>query len=889
MLQPGQYGILSLKASWLLAVLLLTEPAIAKTDAETEVDLAAPMSEQMQANLKKNNKSFYTNTPAIAAQPQPNETGKSDSVQVTGIKLNPTLNGLEMILETADGTSPQVLTYGYKQTWVANIINAQLRLPEGKIFRQNNPVAGITSVTVSQLATNSIRVTVTGTSIPTGQIVTRNRTLVLSLAAPTTPTAQKPAPATPPAPKPDIQPKPEATPSEPKNIQQPSQPAPGEETEIVVTGEREVEGYNAPDASTATKTDTPLRDIPQSIQVIPRQVIEDQQVTEISDALRNVSGVTPRVDYGFSYTYNIRGFSDSRTLRNGFRIEAPTIAPSGIERVEVLKGPASVLYGQVEPGGIINFVTKKPLSNPYYAVEFTAGSYNFYEPSIDFSGPLTADGKLLYRLNASYQNFGSFIDFVDGEILSIAPVISYKIGDATTLTLEYEYLYSDRTYNDGLPIDPVTFELPISRYLGEPGDRIDETTNNLILSFDHRFDDNISLRTAFGASFSEGEDVACRVSEYDPETQEVSRFCVTDGSEYDDVYSWQTDLVAKFNTGSVQHQLLLGLELSQRNNGYENFEASGANINVFDPVYGEPIPPSDYSFKDDFTSNAVGLYLQNQIALLPNLKLLIGGRFDFINFESEGYEQTVGEERIERSNDFDDNAFSPRVGLVYQPIEPISLYASYSRSFVPNNTTTASGELIEPTRGTQYEAGIKAELGNLSATLAAYEITKTNILTTDPDNPDFSIGVGEVKSRGIEFDLGGEILPGWNLVASAFINDAFVTEDNNLPVDDVLINAPAEGASLWTTYEIQRGNLQGLGFGVGVFYVGDREAELPNELVLPSYVRADASIFYKRDNWRVGLNFKNLFDTKYYESSQNTALIYPGAPFTVLGTVAVEF
>nr|WP_199316582.1 TonB-dependent siderophore receptor [Chroococcidiopsis sp. [FACHB-1243]] len=887
-MQPGQCGILSLKASWLLAVLLVTQPAIAKTNAGTEVDLAATMSSQMQTNLKKDDKSFRTNA-QVAAQPQSDAAGKSNVVQVTGVRLNPTPNGLEMILETTDGTIPQILTYGYQQTWVANIINAQLRLPEGNIFRQNNPVAGITSVTVSQLATSSIRVTVTGTSIPTGQIVTRNRTLVLSLTAPTTPTAQTPpAPATPPAPKPDIQPKPEATPPEPENIQQPSQPAP-EEEEIVVTGEREVEGYNAPDASTATKTDTPLRNIPQSIQVIPRQVIEDQQVTEISDALRNVSGVTPRVDYGFSYTYNIRGFSDSRTLRNGFRIEAPTIAPSGIDRVEVLKGPASVLYGQVEPGGIINFVTKKPLSNPYYAAEFTAGSYDFYEPSIDFSGPLTTDGKLLYRLNASYQNFSSFIDFVDGEILSIAPVISYKIGDATTLTLEYEYLYSDRTYNDGLPIDPVTFELPISRYLGEPGDRIDETTNNLILSFDHRFDDNISLRTAFGASFSEGEDVACRVSEYDPETQEVSRFCVIDGSEYDDVYSWQTDLMAKFNTGSVQHQLLLGLELSQRNNGYENIEAGGTNINVFDPVYGEPIPPLEYSFKDDLTSNAVGLYLQDQIALLPNLKLLIGGRFDFTSFESRGYEQTVGEERIDRSNEFEDDAFSPRVGLVYQPIEPISLYASYSRSFVPNNTTTASGELIEPTRGTQYEAGVKAEIGNLSATLAAYEITKTNILTPDPDNPDFSIGVGEVKSRGIEFDLGGEILPGWNIVASGFINDAFVTEDNNLPVDDVLTNAPAEGASLWTTYEIQRGNLQGLGFGVGVFYVGDREAELPNDLVLPSYVRADASIFYKRDNWRVGLNFKNLFDTKYYESSQNTALIYPGAPFTVLGTVAVEF
>lgn len=241
-----------------------------------------------------------------------------------------------------------------------------------------------------------------------------------------------------------IQPTPEVTPpesedvtQEPTQTEQPAQPESGEEEiEIVVTGEQEVEGYNAPDASTATRTDTPLRDIPQSIQVIPRRVIEDQQVTEISDALRNVSGVTLQVDYGVSYTYNIRGFSDSRTLRNGFNITsgvtAPTIAPSNIERIEVFKGPASVLYGQVEPGGIINFVTKKPLSDPYYAAEFTAGSYDFYEPSIDLSGPLTADGKLLYRLNASYQNFGSFIDFVDGEILSIAPVISYKIGDATT-------------------------------------------------------------------------------------------------------------------------------------------------------------------------------------------------------------------------------------------------------------------------------------------------------------------------------------------------------------------------------------------------------------------------------------------------------------------------
>lgn len=198
--------------------------------------------------------------------------------------------------------------------------------------------------------------------------------------------------------------------------------------------------------------------------------------------------------------------------------------------------------------------------------------------------------------------------------------------------------------------------------------------------------------------------------------------------------------------------------------------------------------------------------------------------------------------------------------------------------------------MIEPTRGTQYEVGLKADLGQLSATLAAYQITKTNILRTDPEEPDFSIPIGEVRSRGIELDIGGEILPGWNIIASTFINDAVVTEGDEFnPGGDILNGAPSQGVSLWTTYQIQKGNLQGLGFGAGLFYVSDVEAELPNDFVVPSYVRADASIFYNRNNWKVGLNFKNLFDTAYYEASgASTGIVYPGAPFTVLGTFSVQ-
>jgi iron complex outermembrane recepter protein len=230
------------------------------------------------------------------------------------------------------------------------------------------------------------------------------------------------------------------------------------------------------------------------------------------------------------------------------------------------------------------------------------------------------------------------------------------------------------------------------------------------------------------------------------------------------------------------------------------------------------------------------------------------------------------------------------VGLVYQPIEPISLYGSFSRSFVPNTETTSDGEIIEPERGTQYEVGVKGEFGDFSTTLAAYEITKTNVTRTDPLDPDFSIPVGEVKSRGIELDLAGEPVSGWNIIASLFFNDAFISVgDEFSPENDTLINAPGSGASLWTSYEIQTGEYKGFGFGAGLFYVADVEAEIPNDFVIPSYVRADASLFYKRDKWKLGLNFKNLFGKEYFESSQNTGAIYPGAPFTVLGSVSVEF
>ncbi|ESA33722.1 hypothetical protein N836_20690 [Leptolyngbya sp. Heron Island J] len=788
-------------------------------------------------------------------------------VVITRVRVEETETGAQIVLETANSELATSSRQIVGNALIVDIQNAVLALPEGGEFQQTNPTEGITSVAVTT-SDEGVRVEMIGIEAPpTAEVSATAESLTLDIVAGL------------------------AEESDEGVLQ------------LVVTGERD-EGYNPSGASTATRTDTPLRDIPQSIQVIPRQVIEDQGITRIGDALRNVSGVTRQRDRSnASDRFTIRGFDQSSILRNGFRTGSTlggtlATAPNTVEQIEVLKGPASVLYGQVEPGGVVNFVTEQPSRAPFYDLAFTAGSFGYLEPSLDFSGPLTADERLTYRLNASYQNSDSFRDFVESDRIVVAPTLRYEFSDVTSLTLEYVHLDSSQTYDEGLPIDPISFDLPRDRFLSEPDDSYESTTNSFYLTLDHRFNENIRLRSGFGAELSEIDETGFRLlfNGFNPETGENGRQYVEREFSADNL-AWQTDLISEFNTGSVEHQLLAGFELA-RTDGAESRadffdpENEPLAINVFDPQYGTPIPSLESrnsvgSF--DETGRTLGFYLQNQVALLPNLKLLVGGRYDFARTESE-FDLTFSGQPFVGSDEFESEAFSPRVGLVYQPIGPISIYASYSRSFIPNSATTFDGDVIEPERGTQYEVGVRGEFGDVSVNLAAYDITKTNIIRTDPENLGFSIPIGEVTSRGIELDVAGEISDSWNIIGSLFFNDAFISEgDDNNPEDDTLINAPDSGASLWMTYEIQTGDLQGLGVGAGLFYVGDREAQIPNNVVLPSYVRGDASIFYNRDNWQAQLNFQNLFNTDYFESTQNTGLIFPGGPFTLVGRVSIRF
>ncbi|PIG94152.1 TonB-dependent receptor [Gloeocapsopsis sp. IPPAS B-1203] len=791
-------------------------------------------------------------------------------VEVTGVEATPTDKGVEVILQTTQGQQLQITNRSADNNFIADIPNAQLRLPSGDgfIFRSENPIEGITEITVTNLDESTIRVTVIGEAgLPTVTLFDSDEGLIFGF-TPVVSSAQTPQ-----------------LPAEPEGETQTEQPStPDQPIELVVTGQQD--GYSVPNATTATRMDTPLRDIPQSIQVVPQQVLEDQQVIRASEALRNVSGVQRGNTLGgIIEVFSIRGFQQfGGTLRNGFRNRFSVAETANLERIEVLKGPASVLYGNLDPGGVINYVTKQPLSEHFYAAGLQVGSFGLVRPTLDFSGPLNPERTLLYRLNTAYERGGNFRNFdTEVERFFISPVVTWKISDRTDLILELEYVNGQRPFDRGLvALGTGIADIPFDRILGEPDDFMEATSFSTGYRLEHRFNDDWTIRNQFRYSFSNNINSRIEPGRLNEATGELNReFAEAETTERN--YELQTNLVGNFATGSIQHTLLFGVDLSWVNEGGESRFEPAPSINIFNPVHGIAPRPGRDEFSDVFPlesqTNTLGFFLQDQITLAENLKLLIGGRFDNIDQSSP-------------SDERQDQAFSPRVGIVYQPIEPISLYTSFSRSFQPNFGNRADGSLLEPVRGTQYEVGVRGEFlnGSLITNLAAYEITRSNLAVTDPDNPNFSIPSGEQRSRGVELDVTGQILPGWNIIASYAYTDARVTKDDNLQPGNLLDGVPFNSASLWSTYEIQTGNFQGLGFGLGLFYVGERQGDLNNSFQVPSYVRTDASIFYRRNNWRAGININNLFNVDYIEGTgQRRNRIDPGAPFTVRGTLSVEF
>jgi iron complex outermembrane receptor protein len=685
---------------------------------------------------------------------------------------------------------------------------------------------------------------------------------------------------------------------------------------IEVKGSAE-SGYVAKRGSTATKTDALIHDTPVSIQVVPREVMDDQQVISVKEAAKNVSSVLPS-HYQFYEAYTIRGFDTGTDVyRNGLR--QPSFSDqqtANVEQVEILKGPAAILYGRIQPGGMVNVVTKRPQAQPYYSIQQQVGSFGLYRTTLDATGPVTDDGTLLYRFNAAHQTNDSFVDYVTNKSTFLAPTLTWRPSARFELNMEYEH--QRRTYvhfgtnGGGVPaIGNRPADIPRERYIGDPSISVNNPNrqDRDYLGFDwsYALNDQWKLKHRFGYT---AVDYYTSYAGARALTESTGVLTQTLQGAFQDRKSYATnlDLVGEFTTENIQHQVLLGVDYFQLKQNYRGLGLSGINIvvppiNIFNPVYGDnsalvsTTPDNSFFVRKEHWT---GIYFQDQMKIGKKWHLLLGGRFDDAS-HGTGSHYVVGGSlatawsRLVMRND---KSFSPRVGVLYQPVPALSLYGNYVESFGTNNGVSASGQPHDPQEARQYEVGAKSELldGKLTTTVALFDITKTNVLTRDPANPAFTIPIGEARSRGLELDVSGRIDRNWTVIGNLTYDQAEITKDNSGNQGKILPGVPARSGSIWAKYDTGSAT-QGFSFGAGVFLRGQRQGDTANTFQLPGYGRVDALLAYRFKEFGAKLvtaqiNVQNLFDKIYFDhggSGGSRLNSYYGEPRTIVGSVRFQF
>lgn len=627
------------------------------------------------------------------------------------------------------------------------------------------------------------------------------------------------------------------------------------------------EGYVAGTATTGTKLDLSRIEVPQSISVIPREVIDDRVVVHLSDTADNAAGVTALTSYGGAQNnnYAFRGFAGSFTgvnLRNGFQqfafLSKGDVA--NVERVEFLKGPSSLLYGAGEVGGLVNTITKKPLPEHRYEVGFTGGSFGQLRPTVDLTGPLNASRTVLYRLNAAYDRGNSYRDLIEHENSFVAPALTWILRPGTTVTFEAEWGRFDHSFDRGFPIEEVFLDEPPHKSYGEQWSHSLNEQRNVLLNLTHDFSPDWSFRSGFSRMRADHEiDLAgFGFFALAPDGRTINRSnSVTDESSEND--NFQNELYGRFSTGAVDHELVAGVEFAR----YQFFYLFDINelapIDRIDPVYGALPGAPSFGFNEDTEASQTGLYVLDQLTLTRRLKVLLGGRFS--NVSSRRAEYPSGE----LLNEQDDQDFLPRAGVSYEVLPAGNVYASFATSFFPNfSARQQSGEPFAPTLGRQWEAGWRQELANgrLLATIAWFDLTKQNILVPDPDDPtfSFSIQVGEQRSRGVEVEVAGGITPGLSVIATYTGMETEVTEDSReIYLGDRLAGFAPHSGSVFVNYRVRGGSLRGLSVGGGAYATGARMAALPNpDWEVPATARLDLNLGYDRRDWVLDFALKNL-------------------------------
>lgn len=693
-------------------------------------------------------------------------------------------------------------------------------------------------------------------------------------------------------------------------------------SEVVVTAK-----FLSPGALSATKLDIPIQDTPVSVSSYTRAFLDAIQVVQVADLYRYMTGVQRAGNTGYDLT--LRGFKTSGNDRNAIMTDGlpgltvrfgspPTV---GTANVEVVKGPTSVLYGQAQPGGFVNIITKKPLASPETDVEtrLDKGAGDFdraqgFMSSVDSTGPLTDSGNLLYRFIAETGYTEGFRVNSYERPIYVAPMLTWKVSPDTEATLQLEYRRTRTHYDTYLatPQKNISFAPAIDTVYQEPGDYLLEEGKTATLFVHHdlpnRFRLNFAWRYVDHDDSQKNFDVVAVAPNFTQVTLRARQ------QHNHRTYSFgDLNLTGDFGLGSIRNQMIAGISLGRETADLNRIQfynlPSQYNRSIYDPVLGNlpaldtfPLvnPNSPKNLNDRYSvDDSFGAYVSDLLSFTENWKLMLGLRYAKENLSIIDKKILTTPKETASNDDW-----LPMAGLIYEPTPNWSLYVSYSTSFVPvpANTIDVNGVYsFSPTTAYSIEGGVKATLFDerLTFTLADFDIHKKNVVNTFSCSfGTCSEQLGEEESKGVELEVDANPLPNWQVSAGYSYDDARVAKSNILQqVGARLTNVARNDAHLWTRYDFREGRLNGLGLGAGVSYVGDRTGLLPTAkssalLILPAYTTVDAAVYYRvNDRYDLTLKVTNLFDKTYYDSAGFTAdiNIVPGEPRTVTLTARARY
>ena len=712
---------------------------------------------------------------------------------------------------------------------------------------------------------------------------------------------------------------------------------------VDVMGRRE-QSYKNSVSFVGTKTATALKDVPQSISYVTKELILDQGAITVNDVVRNMSGVNP---YSFYNDFSIRGFRslgnrNSGNLVNGMRTQTSLWRQSSlanIERVEVIKGPASALFGNAAPGGVINRVTKKPLDVARQSVTLTAGSFGTTRAYTDLTGPLNDKKTLLYRLNLGYENTDGFRDFQGLTSYIVAPSFTYRASEKTQLNIDMTYVNHQGKLDRGVAVfgDGSLFSRPISATQSAANDYLRENSVNLSFALSHRLAQGLLFNSTYlFSSYDEdllehSQDNAFVKKADGKDNPSLVLMRVTQRQRHFRNNNFNNYLTWDVTTGAMKHKLLVGYDHfnTQLAPGSSYIEAGGyllrnggtaktfnvkkssdylldenknprTNVPAFDLNSSagnryQDISKYIYESKDVKPSDQYtnGVYLQEQLTW-HKLQVLLGARMEW--FTDVTQNKNGSESKTHQ------HAFTPRVGLVYSVVPSTNVYATWIRGFEPQSVAVqsnpGSGGPFDPVESELWEIGAKGEYLNkrLSVTTALFSLRQKNTLYNAgvSGQPDLMVPIGEELSRGVEFDVSGRILPYWSIMANYAFNVAEIskapegTKDLNLQRP----GTPRHSANLWTKFIVPTGMLRNLGIGVGLNGVSERKGQVgrrENVVAYPGYALLNLALYYKVQEVQIQVNLNNALNKQYYISGYDRLRSFPGAPRNINLTINYRF